>query len=410
MYRKLRRFRYRVKKTQERHTRRLKLLGRHPFVVPILAFSLMVAITAGVYWFWTAHKAETAPARTDIVIISYDHHVQTVPSREPTVGALLKKLDIAVNPGDVVEPALDTKINQDDFRINMYRAVPVKIVDGATVTEAYSAASTPRSVAKQAGITVYPEDNLITKPATNFLEEKTVGSVVTIDRSTPVSLSLNGLVSATRTQATTVGGLLTEKNIKLRPKDSVMPGHATPVTANMTVAVLRDGTGIQSATEAVAMPIQYVTDDSLAYGTTAVRQAGSPGQQVSTYKITVLNGQITDRTLIQTVVTVPPVTQIVVRGTNLSGIKGDMARAGIAPGDYTYADYIISHESGWNPASLSRNGCGGLGQACPASKLAAVCTDWQNDPVCQLSYFSGYASRYGGWAGAYNFWVSHHYW
>jgi uncharacterized protein YabE (DUF348 family) len=286
----------------------------------------------------------------------------------------------------------------------------VKVVDVGHATFAYSAAATPRSVAAQAGVKVYPEDRLNAQPVANFLQEQAVGSVVTIDRSTPVTVSLNGLVSATRTRATTVGAFLAEKGIKLRKGDSVQPAANTPITANETVSVLRNGTGIQSNTETIPMPIQYISDSSLAYGTSAVRQAGSSGQQVSTYKITVLNSQIVSRSLIQTIVTVPPVTQIVVRGTNLSGIKGDMARAGIAPDDYTYADYVISHESGWRPDALSGNGCAGLGQACPASKLAAACPDWQNDPVCQLRYFTGYASRYSGWSGAYNFWLSHHYW
>jgi uncharacterized protein YabE (DUF348 family) len=410
MHRKLRRLNRTLVVGHRRQTRRLRLLSRHPFMVPIAAFILLVAVSGAAFWWHANRQKPVAPVATDIVIISYDHHVRTVPSHEPTVGALLSKLEVPVNHGDVVEPALNTPINQDDFRINIYRAVPVKVVDGDQATFAYNAATTPRSVATQAGITIYPEDSLSTQAVTSILQEGTLGKVVTIQRSTPVLLSINGLSTPTRTRAKTVGEFLAEKHIKLAKKDSVVPIASAPITASQTVAVTRDGTGIQSETVAIPMPLQYISDGSLAYGTSAVRQAGSPGQQVLTYKITVKGGQVVEKTLVQTVVTVQPVTQIVVRGTNLSGIKGDMARAGISPDDYTYADYVISHESGWRPDALSRNGCAGLGQACPASKLAAACPDWQNDPVCQLRYFSGYASRYGGWAGAYTFWISHHYW
>jgi len=31
----------------------------------------------------------------------------------------------------VVEPSLTTAINQEDFRINVYRAVPVEIIEGS---------------------------------------------------------------------------------------------------------------------------------------------------------------------------------------------------------------------------------------------------------------------------------------
>jgi len=47
---------------------------------------------------------------------------------------------------------------------------------------------------------------------------------------------------------------------------------------------------------------------------------------------------------------------IVVRGTSLSGIKGDMAWPASAE-RYTYADYIISHESGWCRPKLRVNYC-----------------------------------------------------
>jgi LysM repeat protein len=75
-------------------------------------------------------------------------------------------------------------------------------------------------------------------------------------------------------------------------------------------------------------------------------------------------------------------------------------------GDNSYANYIYMHESGCNTSSTSPNGCFGIGQACPASKLAYCGTDYS----CQNAFFTSYANKYGGWAGAYNFWVSHGWW
>ena len=424
MRNKIRHFNRRLEINRKRHIRKLHLLSRHPFMVPIAAFLVLVGLTSAAFWWMTHHQSSVAPTETDIVIISYDHQTQTVPSHEHTVGALLAKLHIPVNQGDVVEPASTTPINQDDFRINIYRAVPVKIIDGSTTALAYNAATTPRSIATEAGITIYPEDDLTTQPVNNILQEQTLGKVVTINRSTPITLSVNGLAAATRTRAKNVGAFLAEKHITLGQGVSVQPNPSTPIASGETVAVLRDGTGIQSAAEAIAMPTQYIDDDSLAYGTFAVRQAGSPGEQVSTYRITVLHGQVVSRTLLQTVVTVQPVTQIVVRGTNLSGIKGDMARAGISADDYQYADYIISHESGWCPTKAQgEHYCPampdnqytpygyGLCQATPGSKMSSDGADWATNPVTQLRWCSGYAtSRYGGWYAAYTHWLNFHSW
>jgi hypothetical protein len=159
------------------------------------------------------------------------------------------------------------------------------------------------------------------------------------------------------------------------------------------------------------MPVQVIQDPNLAYGTSAVRQAGSAGQEIITYQINLQNGQEVSRTAIQTVVTQQPVTQIVAKGINLGGIKGDMALAGIAPGDYNYVDYIVSHESNWNPQARNSSGAYGLCQALPGSKMATAGSDWQTNPVTQLKWCSSYArSKYGSWASAYHYWVSHHYW
>lgn len=384
-------------------------MSRHPFAVPFFVFVFLILLSAAIYVFWVRPNPPAHDAR--VVIISHDHVQQTVPSVEPTVGALLKKLHLTINQGDVVEPALKTAIKQDDFRINIYRAVPVEIIDGSQKSFTFSAATTPRSIAKQNGIQVYPEDQVSTDPVQDFLRDGAIGQTVTINRATPINLNLYGQPLAIRTQAKTVGQLIKEKNIHLAKDDQITPTVNTPVTPGQQVFITRNGVKIQSVTETIAMPVQTISDANLAYGTSAVRQAGSAGQQVVTYQINTQNGKETSRTPIQTVVTVQPVTQIVVKGTNLGGIKNDMALAGISPNDYSYADYIVSHESGWNPYAQNASGAYGLCQALPGSKMASAGADWHDNPVTQLRWCDGYAkSRYGGWAAAYNHWVSYRNW
>jgi LysM repeat protein len=75
-------------------------------------------------------------------------------------------------------------------------------------------------------------------------------------------------------------------------------------------------------------------------------------------------------------------------------------------GDNSYANFIYSHESGCRTTAVSPNGCYGIGQACPASKLAYCGADY----ACQNAFFTAYAGKYGGWAGAYAFWVAHGWW
>lgn len=93
-------------------------------------------------------------------------------------------------------------------------------------------------------------------------------------------------------------------------------------------------------------------------------------------------------------------------------VKGDkytwLRAAGIPESDWTYVDYIIQKESGWNPSAKNRSsGACGLVQALPCSKLGS---NW-SDPVVALRWGDSYAhQRYGSWYQAYQFWLKNHYW
>lgn len=90
-------------------------------------------------------------------------------------------------------------------------------------------------------------------------------------------------------------------------------------------------------------------------------------------------------------------------------IKSPSAPQVVVPncGDNEYAHFIYMHESGCRTTALNSIGCYGIGQSCPASKIAHCGADY----ACQNAWFSNYAiTRYGSWAGAYAFWQSHRWW
>ena len=385
--------------------------SKHPFAVPFFTFAALAVLVMGAYGIAKLTNALPSENDANIVIISYDGKKQTVPSKQTTVSELLDKLNIPVNQGDVVEPAVNTQIDQDQFRINVYRAVPVTIVDGERRVPAASAARTPRAIAVQSGEKLYPEDIVTTAPADDFLKTGGIGEQVDISRATPISVDLYGTPVTLRTHAKTVGELIKEKNIKLVQNDRVEPTADTPITPNQKVSFIRTGTKVETVTEEIPTPVETINDATLAYGTKAVRQQGSPGQQTVTYEVELKNNVVTSRKAIQKIVNKEAVKQIEVMGTSLSGIKGDMARAGISPSDFAAADYIISGESGWRPNAGGPGRPYGLCQAYPGTKMASAGADWQTNPVTQLRWCAGYAkSRYGGWQAAQQFWVSNRHW
>ncbi|HSX42831.1 MAG TPA: ubiquitin-like domain-containing protein [Candidatus Saccharimonadales bacterium] len=412
------------------HSGRLKLLHKHPVWLAVSVFTGLLLAGSLVLYIASRHSvASFHPDTNFIAIISHDGVKESVPTRERTVGDLLHKLHVGVGLRDRVEPSVSTVIAQDNFHINVYRAIPVTVYDGPISTNTFSAGATPRAILADAGMKIYPEDQLTVEPVVNLVSEQSLGTKITINRSVPVILSVYGAILPLRTHAATVGDLLKANNVKIGPKDSVQPAKSTPVTADMQVFVVRKGTQIVAVTQTIPSPQQIVTDNSLSFGTSAVRQQGTPGTQVLTYQVNLQNGIEVSRTLLQSVVTVQPVPTIVARGQAVS-IPADkqavMAQAGIVPNDYKYVDYIAGHEGGWcptkiqgthdcpgymDPNNVPAGGGYGIFQATPGRKMASAGPNWATDAVTQIRWATGYAvGRYGSWEGAYNHWVSSHNW
>lgn len=83
-----------------------------------------------------------------------------------------------------------------------------------------------------------------------------------------------------------------------------------------------------------------------------------------------------------------------------------MAAAGIAESDWGYVDYIVNHESTWNPNAVNpSSGTCGLVQIHPMHNVANCF-----DPVVNLTWGSAYAASKGGWKASYDLWQAQGWW
>lgn len=99
-----------------------------------------------------------------------------------------------------------------------------------------------------------------------------------------------------------------------------------------------------------------------------------------------------------------------------------MAAAGIAPSDYGYVTYIVDREGHWDPcvrfggisdctyATSGGTLAYGVCQSNPGQKMATAGDDWATNPITQLKWCSTHAAGFGGWYGAYLYWVANHNW
>jgi uncharacterized protein YabE (DUF348 family) len=391
-------------------------ITQRPYLIPILGLVLGLGIVTAI---WVSRSSGEAfrPSDAHVVFLFDSGERHVLDTHAKTVGELISRLSLNLIEEDVVEPSFDTPIEEDNFRINVYRARPVTIVDGQTRAVSLTAQRSPRVVAVSAGLEVHAED--IATFQRGNLAENIVGEQVVVTRATAVSLNLYGTQVATHTLGKTVGEMLAEKRIRLDHGENVVPGLSAPITPNMQVFVLAKGATVETTEEVIPIPTETVNDPKLSFGTTVERQAGVVGKKLVTYLIAKQGNDIT-RTLIQQAVIVSPVPKIIAKGTNInipSARTAIMTAAGVAKSDHGYVNYIVSRESNWNPTAsgLPRGGpykgAYGLCQANPGSKMSSAGADWLDNPVTQLRWCSGYAkSRYGSWAAAYNYWASNHRW
>ncbi|PJE65107.1 hypothetical protein COU91_03385 [Candidatus Saccharibacteria bacterium CG10_big_fil_rev_8_21_14_0_10_47_8] len=404
------------------HSRRH--VRQRPYIVPLLGLVLGGLIVTAIF-FTRGSSPQLRPSDSHVVFLYDNGQRQTLDTKAASVGGLINNLNLHLIEQDVVEPSLDTPIVEDNFRVNIYHARPVTVIDNGVKTVTLTAQKSARMVATQAGLKINAED-LVTF-AQGQLKDNIIGEKVVVTRGIPVAMNLYGAQFSTYTQAKTVSGLLVEKRIKLDNGETVAPEINTPIKPNLQVFVLRKDTTVVTTQESVPAPVQTIGDPTLSLGATAVRQVGSPGKKAVTYLVTTKDGAEVGRVLIQEALIENPIPQITARGTTID-VSGDksslMAAAGIKSSDYGYVNYVISHESGWCPTKAQgeygtcrafhgtpSSGGYGLGQATPGSKMASAGADWATNPVTQLKWCTGYAvGRYGSWAGAYNHWLARHNW
>jgi len=378
----------------------------------LLGFILISVLTLG---FFVHSKSDAHAANTRVVTIHVDGAERTVASEGATVKEVLSGVDIELGQHDKTEPNMDEQVRGSAFTINVYRARPITVVDGANNYTVMTAERSPRQIARDAGFDTQPEDKFGFKRSDDPFQGAP-GTQMVIKRAKTVTFDLYGTSDSLRTNQSTVAELLKERGVKLDPSDELNLPLEARILEGMTVSIARIGKDVQTVEEPVSFPEEQIKDAQQPLTYKKIQTPGQDGKKLVTYQVVTRNGGSPIKTVIKEVVTQQPAKQVVVVGAkpfngNVSADKQSiMAAAGIPESDYVYVDYIVGRESGWR-VNASNGQTWGLCQALPGSKMASAGADWQTNPVTQLNWCTGYAKgRYGSWAGAYAAWLRQHWW
>lgn len=301
-------------------------MKRHPFAVPVVVFLVMITLSFGLFISYGGQTIEDSNVKR--VEVYVDGQSKTLPTRAKTVGELLKRLDINLSKEDIVEPGVNSPITNEDFRINVYRAKPVTIIDeDGNKVSTKVAESSPVAIARKAGIKVYQEDKVEFADPNQALSDGVIGDLIVIDRAVPVTVNLYGNNIPTRTHAETVGELLEEKNIKSLEGDNIFPTKETKITEGMVVFIVPAGKTIDIREESIEPPIETQYDATLDADTVKVVDPGQPGKRVVVYELQMQDGKEVSRKEIQSIISINPTKKVVIRGTKTAGFEGGFSAA-----------------------------------------------------------------------------------
>ncbi|MBQ8985352.1 G5 domain-containing protein [Candidatus Saccharibacteria bacterium] len=204
-----------------------------------------------------------------------DGNKLTVKTTASTVKDALDKAGYEISVGDKVEPAYDTKIDGNNFFINIYRARPAVVKVGVNERYIMTASSGARAIVEDAGFLVYDGDEIKISQSDNLLETG-VATVYEVKRNGGRTMTVESEIP------------FTEKTVK---------------------------------------------DYSIAPGQKMVKQFGEVGLKVSNYEVLYVDGEEVSRELISENVVREPVERIVAVGA--SAIERRPLTAGMGVNIYT---------------------------------------------------------------------------
>lgn len=175
------------------------------------------------------------------ITLSIDGETTQFRTHHATVGDLLEDQEITLRPKDIVQPAPHTPLEETDT-INIRRARAVTLIADGRRTTQYTHAASPAAVLMDAGITLRSFDRVSVNgqtriPETPFADNRPIQ--VRVHRAVPFSLSDDGITAQLWTTAPTLGKALAEKGIEVYVADAVNPPLGTRMSADLNVTIQR---------------------------------------------------------------------------------------------------------------------------------------------------------------------------
>ncbi|MGD2144344.1 MAG: ubiquitin-like domain-containing protein [Anaerolineae bacterium] len=264
------------------------------------------------------------------VHVEVDGQSTTLRTHATSVNQVLREARVTLHPQDELTVEGELRVGAMDVepaRISIHRAVPVTLHEDGRATTFRTASSTVGDALRDAGLTLYLADHVRPSLRTRI----SAGTDVYVERSTPVTVRVDGRTVRTRTHQEHVGQVLGELRIVLTGQDYAEPSLDATLTEDTTVDVVRVSERFLIEQEPIPFESVWQPDPDLEIDHERLLQEGAPGVRERRARVRYENGEVTSRAVENEYVALPPTTRI--RGY---GTKIVLHTLGTSSGDVEY--------------------------------------------------------------------------
>lgn len=199
------------------------------------------------------------------------------------------------------------------LQLTVVRAIPIVVDDGTLPFTIRTTAQTVGEALRQAEITLYLGDRVVP----TLGSEVTTGLRVSIQRSVPASVEVDGRTLKTRTRGETVADALAEMRIGVSGEDRVMPGLDTPLYDDIRIAVTRVREDVAVSEEIAPFETVFVPDPTLPIDTQQVVAVGAQGVTRTRNRIRFEDGHEVTRVTEDTWIAQEPADRVIAYGQRI---------------------------------------------------------------------------------------------
>ncbi|MBD0023368.1 MULTISPECIES: resuscitation-promoting factor [Gordonia] len=244
------------------------------------------------------------------ITLAVDGKTKQISTMAFSVDRVLRDQGYKPSGADRVEPGLGSRLKQGQTIVfNRHKTLTLNIDGKQSTIE--TTGTTVQQILSENGLT-----NVVARPQ-NFGADSVplTGGLVEVTLPKRIRITDGTTSYRTNVAARTVAEVLNGTGKPLGDLDKVKPAADTPVTPGMKIVVTRVRTEMSTVTERFTADPITKDDPTLVKNRKVVEKRGIPGKNEVTYRLTIVNGKVTDREQISSKTVTEPVPATVRVGT-----------------------------------------------------------------------------------------------